>query len=76
MLAREQNRGRFPPKADNFIAELKALRIAPGERGAGVRRRVHRLAFAYRLTSYDAAYFELAQRRNLPLAMPMNELTH
>jgi predicted nucleic acid-binding protein len=29
---------------------------------------VHRLALTYRLTSYDAAYLELALRRNLPLA--------
>jgi len=29
---------------------------------------VHRLAVTYRLTSYDAAYLELALRRKLPLA--------
>jgi predicted nucleic acid-binding protein len=29
---------------------------------------VHRVALAHRRTSYDAAYLELALRRNLPLA--------
>jgi len=29
---------------------------------------VHRLALTYQLTSYDAAYLELALRRNLSLA--------
>lgn len=35
---------------------------------------VHRLAMAYRLTSYDASYLELAQRKNLPLATLDGEL--
>ena len=35
---------------------------------------VHALALQYRLTSYDAAYLELAQRRNLPLATLDDEL--
>jgi predicted nucleic acid-binding protein len=35
---------------------------------------VHRLAVAYRLTSYDASYLELALRRNLPLATLDDEL--
>ena len=35
---------------------------------------VHRLAVTYRLTSYDAAYLELALRRALPLATLDNEL--
>ena len=35
---------------------------------------VHRLALSYRLTSYDAAYLELAIRLNLPLATLDDEL--
>jgi plasmid stability protein len=37
---------------------------------------VHRLAVAHRLASYDAAYLELAMRRNLPLATLDNKLIH
>jgi len=70
VLAREQNRGTLAaPKAQQFITELKALKIVPdGESVARVFSDVHRLALTYRLTSYDAAYLELALRRNLPLA--------
>jgi predicted nucleic acid-binding protein len=70
VLAREQKRGTLAaPKADNFIAELKALRItADAESVARVLSDVHRLALAHRLTSCDAAYLELALRRSLPLA--------
>ncbi len=76
VLAREQNRGTLAaPKADSFIAELKALRIAAdAESAARVFSGVHRLALAHRLTSYDAAYLELAQRRSLPLATLDDEL--
>jgi predicted nucleic acid-binding protein len=57
VLARE-NRGTLAaPKADNFIAELQALRIAPDlESAARVFGDAHRLTLAYRLTSCDAAY--------------------
>ncbi len=70
VLAREQNRGTLAtPKADEFIAELKSLKInADEESAARVFTDVHRLALTYRLTSYDAAYLELAMRRGLPLA--------
>ncbi len=70
VLAREQNRGTLAsPKADEFIAELNALRInADEESPRKVFSDVHRLALAYRLSSYDAAYLELALRRSLALA--------
>ncbi len=70
VLARAQNRGVLPaPKADQFIAELQALNIrADDESATRIFSDVHRLALAYRLTSYDAAYLEVAQRRSLPLA--------
>lgn len=70
VLSREQNRGTLAaPKAEDFIAELQALRIsAIAQSAARVFSDVHGLALAYRLTSYDAAYLELALRRSLPLA--------
>ena len=70
VLAREQMRGTLAAhKVDGFIAELKSLKIsADEESGARVLTDVHRVAIAYRLTSYDAAYLELAMRRRLPLA--------
>ncbi len=76
VLAREQNRGTLAaPKADQFIAELKALRIvADAESAARVFSDVHRLALDHRLTSYDAAYLELALRHGLPLATLDDEL--
>jgi predicted nucleic acid-binding protein len=76
VLAREQNRGTLAaPKADEFIAELKALRIvADAESAARVFSDVHRLALDHRLTSYDAAYLELALRHGLPLATLDDEL--
>jgi predicted nucleic acid-binding protein len=76
VLAREQNRGTLAaPKADEFIAELKALRIAvDAESTARVFNGVHRLALDHWLTSYDAAYLELALRHGLPLATLDEEL--
>jgi predicted nucleic acid-binding protein len=70
VLSREQNRGTLAaPKAEDFISELQALRITvDAESAARVFSDVHRLALTYRLTSYDAAYLELALRRGLPLA--------
>ena len=72
----EQNRGTLAaPKADQFIVELKALRIvADAESAARVFNGVHRLALDHRLTSYDAAYLELALRHGLPLATLDDEL--
>jgi predicted nucleic acid-binding protein len=70
VLAREQNRGVLAAqKADEFIAELQSLNITLDEASAArIFPDVHRLALAHRLTSYDAAYLEVALRRGLPLA--------
>ena len=70
VLARAQNRGTLTAlKADEFIAELKSLKVIADEESAvRVFTDVHHLALAHRLTSYDAAYLELAIRRRLPLA--------
>ena len=77
VLARAQNTGMLAAsKAADFITGLKSLNIVADD--AGVERvltDVHRLALSYRLTSYDAAYLELAIRLNLPLATLDDELT-
>ena len=76
MLAREQNRGSASaPKVDAFIVVLKSLNIVLDAQSVGhVLGDVHRVAVTYRLTSYDAAYLELAIRRRLPLATLDQEL--
>ncbi len=70
VLSRAQNRGTLATqKAMDFIDELQSLNISADP--ASVVRifpDVHRLALAYRLTSYDASYLELSLRRGLPLA--------
>ncbi len=70
VLSRAQNRGTLAAqKADEFIAELRSLNIAADDGSAArVFPDVHLVATSYRLTSYDAAYLELAIRRSLPLA--------
>lgn len=70
VLARAQTRGTLAPaKASEFISALKSLNISADTEGtARVLTDVHRLALTHRLTSYDAAYLELAMRRRLPLA--------
>jgi predicted nucleic acid-binding protein len=70
VLARAQNLGSLTAaKANEFIGALKALDIAIDSDGTErILTDVHRLSIAHRLTSYDAAYLELALRQNLPLA--------
>jgi predicted nucleic acid-binding protein len=70
VLSRAQNTGALAAaRAADFIAELQSLSITADDAGlVRVFTDVHRLALAYRLTSYDAAYLELAIRLNLPLA--------
>jgi len=56
-------------KTGDFLKSLAALDIRTDEESARrVLTDVHRLAVQYRLTSYDAAYLELALRRTLPIA--------
>ena len=70
VLARGHIKGVLPGQdAEQFIEDLQALPIhLDHDAGERVFSDVYRLAVAYRLTSYDAAYLELAQRRDLPLA--------
>ena len=70
VLIQAERRGRIDaPGADERFDLLESLPLLvdPGH-SASVTRQVIRLARAYRLTSYDAAYLELALRRGLPLA--------
>jgi predicted nucleic acid-binding protein len=56
-------------RAGDFLKSLAALDIRTDDESARrVLTDVHRLAVQYRLTSYDAAYLELALRRNFPIA--------
>ena len=58
-----------PSKVATFLEDLGALNIIVDVDGMDrILTDVHRLAVTYRLTSYDAAYLELALRRKLPLA--------
>jgi predicted nucleic acid-binding protein len=70
VLARAQNRGMLAARrAEQFIAELQSLNITVDPQStARIFTDVHRLALTYRLTSYDAAYLELALRCELQLA--------
>ena len=76
VLARAEIKGGFPAqKAADFLRSLAALDIrVDAESGIRVLTDVHRLAVRHRLTSYDAAYLELALRMNLPLATLDDEL--
>ncbi len=56
-------------EAGKFFNALSLLPITIDDQSARhIFSDVHRLAVAHRLTSYDAAYLELALRRQLPLA--------
>ncbi len=55
-------------KAREFVDSLAGFTIQVEEGSSRVFESVYELAVQYRLTSYDAAYLELALRRNLPLA--------
>jgi predicted nucleic acid-binding protein len=76
VLARAQNGGMLTSaRADDFIAELKSLPISGDDEGpARALSDIHQLALTYRLTSYDAAYLELATRSGLPIATLDNDL--
>ena len=62
-------------KVSEFWKRLAALDIRVDVESADrILTDVHRLAVLHRLTSYDAAYLELALRRSLPLATLDDEL--
>ena len=56
-------------EVEGFIAQLEALPISVDSQTASQSlQSILALARAYNLTSYDAAYLELAIRKSLPLA--------
>ena len=62
-----ERRGRVKPaETAAFLLILSRLPIHPG--GAPEEQRLLSLARTHRLTIYDAAYLELAQREGIPLA--------
>ncbi len=65
-----ERRGRIPrSKTERFVRVLRELRISvEGSHTATALGPVLQLGREYGLTSYDAAYLELAMRRGLPLA--------
>lgn len=70
VLAMAERRGRITPaQSDAFIADLSKLAFERDDEAPG-RAFAHLLPLcrAHRLTSYDAAYVDLAIRRRLPLA--------
>jgi predicted nucleic acid-binding protein len=69
-LAMAERRGRITPeRVDDFLRELGVLEIEIDHETAG-RSFSHLLPLCrdHALTSYDAAYLDLARRRRLPLA--------
>jgi predicted nucleic acid-binding protein len=76
VLAVAQNKGTIPAhEVALFLKDLEGLPIfVDPESSRRIFSDVHQLAVKYRLTSYDAAYLELALRRALPLATLDNEL--
>jgi predicted nucleic acid-binding protein len=79
VLVRAVNRGELThSETTQFLEVLGVFNIAADHEADGGAARifadVHRVALSYRLTSYDAAYLELAQRRGLALATLDDEL--
>jgi predicted nucleic acid-binding protein len=70
VLARAQTRGEISgTDAADFLTDLRGLNIVIDTAGTEhILTTAHQLAVTHRLTSYDAAYLDLALRRNLPLA--------
>jgi predicted nucleic acid-binding protein len=76
VLAKAQRTGSITAeKAHGFLEDIRSLDIACDEESFGhIFGDVYRLAIDYRLTGYDAAYLELAIRKDLPLATLDDEL--
>ena len=76
VLLQAERRGRIT--AADIAVRLRLLAALPTETDNETHRRATRetlaLARAERLTSYDAAYLELAMRRGLPLASRDSDL--
>ena len=71
-MRRQRCETRHQPQERATVALLTSHRFAMGPssppEGGEEKRALPQLADRFRLTAYDAAYLELAQRRKLPLA--------
>ena len=69
-LMQAKKRGRVDEeRIERFLQDLSSFHIlVDNERSLALLRRIRGLAQQHRLTAYDAAYLELAQRTGLPLA--------
>jgi predicted nucleic acid-binding protein len=76
VLARAQKIGVLTAdRTTDFLETLEPLNIVVDMRGVDrILTDVHRLAVSHRLTSYDAAYLELALRENISIATLDEEL--
>ena len=76
ILAAAERQGRLtPPRVTEFLALINGLDIEiDGETATRALRETLGLARAEGLTTYDAAYLELAIRLGLPLATRDNQL--
>jgi predicted nucleic acid-binding protein len=76
VLTRAHLRGHLPRrKVDDSLEDLAALDITVDVAGTSrILTDVHGIAAFHRLTAYDAAYLELALRRNLAIASLDQEL--
>ncbi len=76
ILAHAERRQRTTPtRIEQFLEQLRALPIRVDDETAGrAWREILLLARAEGLTTYDAAYLELALRNGLPLATKDNAL--
>ena len=75
LLVAERHRHLTPAESEQFLALLRQLPITvdaadPGELAA----KIIDLGRAHRLSTYDAAYLELAMREGLPLATTAKEM--
>lgn len=69
LLTAERRKRIDAASAERFLRLLERLPIETDERCVdGAFRETRTLARVYKLTSYDAAYLELAKRLSLPLA--------
>lgn len=73
LLMGERRQRITQPLIQAFLSDLRQLPVFLDPAHADTSR-VEALAREYRLTGYDAAYLELAQRLNLPLATLDKEL--
>lgn len=69
LLVAERRKGKTRPETERFLALLEALSIETDEQ-ADKRAHAHILALArdHKLTTYDAAYLDLALSRGVALA--------